>query len=150
MIHCRGCGREIHESAISCPGCGAQQMAQANYKIVSGVDANIFTSYMYAWKTAFQFGGRIRRKTYWYFILTHVIVSIVCAFVDQALRTEIVSALYSIAVLVPNISMGIRRMHDVNRSGWWFIVPFVNLYFAIKDSDPGMNDYGASPKYAMA
>jgi uncharacterized membrane protein YhaH (DUF805 family) len=152
MIFCRGCGKEIHESAISCPNCGAQQITQRQASIVNDDGTNnIFTSYINAWKTAFIFKGRVRRKTYWYFILAHVIITIILAIVDQAMRNgDVISTLYSIAILVPAISMGVKRMHDVGKCGWWIIVPFVNLYYAVKDSDQNMNEYGPSPKYAMA
>lgn len=151
MIHCRGCGKEIHESAISCPGCGAQQVVQKPVLPTNPGDSNIFISYINAWKNAFYFNGRVRRKSYWYFILVHAIILFILAIADQAMRSnEVLSNIYNIAALIPGISMGIKRMHDVGKSGWWIIVPFINIYYAVKDSDFGANEYGPSPKYAMA
>lgn len=54
--------------------------------------------------------------------------------------------LYSLAIIVPFLAAGVRRMHDVGRSGWWILLPFVNLYFACCDSEPGDNKWGANPK----
>lgn len=47
-------------------------------------------------------------------------------------------------------SAGVRRMHDIGKSGWWIIVPVVSLVFACLDSQPHENEYGANPKAAPA
>jgi uncharacterized membrane protein YhaH (DUF805 family) len=49
-------------------------------------------------------------------------------------------------VLVPGITVGVRRMHDTDRSGWWLLLPFVNLVFLFQDSTPGANRFGLNPK----
>jgi uncharacterized membrane protein YhaH (DUF805 family) len=54
--------------------------------------------------------------------------------------------LYQLAVLIPAIAVGIRRMHDTNHRGWWLLVPIVNLIFAVRDSDSGDNRFGPNPK----
>ena len=61
----------------------------------------------------------------------------------------------TIFFLIPIITAGVRRLHDINKSGWFwflFIAPFgifVLIYFFLKDSDKGGNDYGLSPKYPI-
>jgi uncharacterized membrane protein YhaH (DUF805 family) len=45
-------------------------------------------------------------------------------------------------MIIPSISVGWRRMHDINRGGWWSIIPFVGFVFALQQSDPDMNQYG--------
>jgi uncharacterized membrane protein YhaH (DUF805 family) len=57
-----------------------------------------------------------------------------------------ISLLYSLAVLVPNIAVGVRRMHDTGRPGWWIIIPIINIVYACEDSKPGPNQYGPNPK----
>ena len=58
----------------------------------------------------------------------------------------------SIALFIPSIAVGIRRLHDIGKSGWWYLLillPLVNLvliYFFILDSQPGENQYGPNPK----
>lgn len=92
------------------------------------------------------FQGRARRKEYWMFFLFNVIIAFVLGFVSGMLRTPILSYLYTLAVLVPGIAVGVRRMHDTDHSGWWLIVPIVNLVFACIEGTPGPNRFGPNPK----
>jgi len=93
------------------------------------------------------FNGRARRKEYWMFILFNTIFSIVFSLVDTLLiGSEITSNLYSLVVLVPSIAVGIRRMHDVGKSGWFILIPIYNLILAIREGDKGENEYGQDPK----
>ncbi|HET6421598.1 MAG TPA: DUF805 domain-containing protein [Geobacteraceae bacterium] len=103
------------------------------------------------------FEGRARRKEYWMFFLFNVIISVAIGFVlgfiggmlgiGTSLSTP-VSTIYYLAVIIPSIAVGIRRMHDIGRSGWWILVPVVNLVFACMDSQPSNNEYGHNPKAA--
>ena len=60
-------------------------------------------------------------------------------------------AITFIGLLIPSIAVGVRRLHDIGRSGWWFLlwyVPLINLlilYWSIKVSQPGTNEYGPNP-----
>ena len=70
-------------------------------------------------------------------------------------ETEFFSGLYSLLVLIPSIAVGVRRLHDTNRSGWWFVIlliPIIGvlvfLVFMCLDSQPGTNRFGANPKEA--
>lgn len=102
------------------------------------------------------FSGRARRKEYWMFFLFNIIVSFAIGFATGILAAilhnpgvvGIITMIYSLAVLIPSISVGIRRMHDLGRSGWWILFPFVNLVFLCLDSQPGENEYGPNPKAA--
>ncbi|MOA41712.1 Inner membrane protein YhaH [compost metagenome] len=49
-------------------------------------------------------------------------------------------------MLIPGITVGIRRMHDTDHRGWWLLVPFVNIIFLVMDSTPGPNRFGPNPK----
>jgi len=93
------------------------------------------------------FNGRARRKEYWMFILFNTMFSIVFSLVDTLLiGNEITSNLYSLVVLVPSIAVGIRRMHDVGKSGWFILIPIYNLILALREGDKGDNEYGKDPK----
>ena len=103
------------------------------------------------------FTGRARRKEYWMFFLFNIIIAfaigLVFGFIGGALGigttlSNLVSGVYNLALLIPGIAVGIRRMHDSGRSGWWLLVPLVNLVFLCQDSQPGENEYGANPKTA--
>lgn len=108
--------------------------------------------YLGVWKKYATFQGRARRKEYWMFYLFNVIFSFLLGFVDGTLGLTgdsgygPLGGLYSLAVLIPAIAVGVRRMHDTGRSGWWLLVPFVNLVFAVSDGTQGANKYGPDPK----
>ncbi len=88
------------------------------------------------------------------FFLFNIIVALVGGFVSDFIQVVFridmssMSTIYSLAILIPSIAIGVRRMHDLGRSGWWIICPFVNLVFLCLDSQPGENKYGPNPKLA--
>jgi uncharacterized membrane protein YhaH (DUF805 family) len=106
------------------------------------------------------FDGRARRKEYWMFVLWNIIVSLVLSVIlgviGLVLHMAAVSFLlgvYSLAVLIPGIAVGVRRLHDTGRTGWWLFIGFVPLVgaivllvFVVQDSKPGENQYGPNPK----
>ncbi|MFM8906546.1 MAG: DUF805 domain-containing protein, partial [Actinomycetota bacterium] len=51
-------------------------------------------------------------------------------------------SLVSIALLLPSISAGVRRMHDVDRSGWWILFPIYNIVLLARRSNTGENRFG--------
>nr|WP_290444133.1 DUF805 domain-containing protein [Pseudoalteromonas sp. XMcav2-N] len=119
-------------------------------------------SYLSVLKNYTEFKGRARRKEYWLFMLCNLIVMIVLGLVDMMLGmyseeagVGLVSGLYALAVIIPSIAVGVRRLHDIGRSGWWMLLtfvplvgPLVLLVFNVMDSNPGENEYGPNPKEA--
>lgn len=107
-----------------------------------------------------DFSGRARRSEYWYFFLFTVLVSIVASVLDNVLGTDVdtgsglIGALASLALLLPSLAAGVRRLHDISRSGWWVLIGLVPLvgwiilivWFA-QDSH-GDNAHGPNPKTA--
>jgi len=99
-----------------------------------------------------DFSGRTTRDEYWWFTTAVVLASVVLSLLQLAtgfsVLTESLSWLFSLACLLPSLSISVRRLHDVNRSGWWLLLLFTLVglvliaYWAVKDSDPGANDYG--------
>lgn len=107
------------------------------------------------------FGGRARRKEYWFFVLFTLIISIVLSIIDSVIGTMsssgtgLLTSIYSLAVLIPSIAVSIRRLHDTGRSGWWILISLIPLVgfiiiliFTVQDSQPGDNEYGPNPKGA--
>jgi uncharacterized membrane protein YhaH (DUF805 family) len=93
------------------------------------------------------------------FDLVNLIVGIVLGIVDSVLHTRttsgigIVGSLYSLAVLVPSIAVGARRLHDIGRSGWWQLIGLVPILgwivlivWAATAGDSGSNRFGPDPK----
>ncbi len=64
----------------------------------------------------------------------------------MALHFKFLANLYSLVVLLPGIAVGVRRMHDVNKSGWYLLIPLYNLILACTPGTVGPNEYGADPK----
>jgi uncharacterized membrane protein YhaH (DUF805 family) len=101
-----------------------------------------------------EFSGRSRRKEFWMFFLFQMIVAVVLGIIEGMLGlTGMVAGAYGpltllfwLAVLVPGIAVAIRRMHDQDRSGWWILVPIVNLVFYCLEGTKGDNRFGPDPK----
>ena len=100
-----------------------------------------------------NFEGRARRSEFWYFVLVNVIVGVVFGILSSIVGFFIYFYyIYSLAVLVPNIAVGVRRLHDVGKSGWFYLlafVPLVNIYLIVlfcTEGDKGPNEFGPDPK----
>ncbi len=94
-----------------------------------------------------QFTGRARRAEYWNFALFNALISVpLSLFGAFSEPVSWISTLYSLAVMIPSIAVGVRRMHDVGKSGWFLLIPIYNLILACTAGDEGENEYGADPK----
>lgn len=100
------------------------------------------------------FEGRARRTEYWVFALFNFLIGLLLSVIENALGITWLTDIYFLAVLVPNLAVLVRRLHDTNKSGWWallLLLPVVGgivlFIFALIDSDPGENQYGPNPKY---
>ncbi|WP_028979550.1 DUF805 domain-containing protein [Sporocytophaga myxococcoides] len=102
--------------------------------------------YLKVLKNYALFSGRARRSEYWYFVLFNIIFSIGIGIVCGLISIPELSYVYSIAVLIPGLAVGVRRMHDVGKSGWFLLIPFYNLILAVTEGEIGSNQYGPSPK----
>src|SRR5262249_13551468 len=71
----------------------------------------------------FVFSGRASRAAYWWWFLFALLVGAVANVIDLALGSSpIISLLVVLGLLLPNLSVAIRRLHDINRTGWWFLI----------------------------
>jgi uncharacterized membrane protein YhaH (DUF805 family) len=104
------------------------------------------------------FHGRARRSEFWFFVLFSAIARTIADVIDAVIHTGnsttggLVSTLVELALLVPTLAVGARRLHDTGRSGWWWLIaliPFVGIIvlivFWVQDSR-GDNQYGPNPK----
>jgi len=119
--------------------------------------------FLLAWQRATDFSGRSRRKEYWYFTLFNCIVFLfLILFAIPLGEQEKPSMLplglifaYSLVILVPGLAVTIRRLHDIGKSGWWYLIAFVPFVgglilfvFTLLDSEPFPNQWGLDPKAA--
>jgi uncharacterized membrane protein YhaH (DUF805 family) len=117
--------------------------------------------YFEAFKKYTVFKGRSTRSEYWYFTLFNILAILGFGLIDQLMGTfnfyvgyGPLSAIYTLAMILPGLGVSIRRLHDTGRSGWWFMITaipvlglLVFLYFALLDSDLNPNQYGESPSW---
>ncbi|HBF66407.1 MAG TPA: DUF805 domain-containing protein [Clostridium sp.] len=75
------------------------------------------------------FKGRESRRTFWYFVLFNFIFSLIIYFIDKIVHSDILSTIYSLAVFLPSLGASIRRLHDINKSGWWVLLSMIPLAF---------------------
>jgi uncharacterized membrane protein YhaH (DUF805 family) len=97
------------------------------------------------------FKGRARRKEYWMFFLFNFIIAFILGFIEGLTginpnsQSSILGDIYQLLVLVPTLAVGVRRMHDVGKSGWFLLIPIYNLILAVKEGEKGENKYGPDP-----
>lgn len=116
--------------------------------------------FLIALKKYATFSGRAQRAEYWYFVLFYILIFIGLSILDGMTGSfsaesgmGFLGGLFSLALLIPSIAVGARRLHDTGRSGWWLLlalIPLVGaivlLVFTVQDSTPGDNQYGPNPK----
>lgn len=114
--------------------------------------------FLLALKKYAEFNGRSRRKEYWMFYLIYSIISTVLSILDQFLVSftsgiTVLSGLFGLFFIIPWIAISVRRLHDVNKSGWylllWFlpIIGWIWLFvLSVTEGDSGPNKYGPDPK----
>ena len=100
----------------------------------------------------FNFEGRASRYEFWWFWLIAIIISCICSCIDSIIGFAICSGIVSLALLLPNLGIAVRRLHDINRSGWWLLlslIPLIGtiilLIWAIQKGDESANDFGEVP-----
>jgi uncharacterized membrane protein YhaH (DUF805 family) len=92
------------------------------------------------------FEGRARRKEYWYFSLFFFLIAIVLQYIAAIYRSEIIYFIFLFSTLIPALAVSVRRMHDVNKSGWYILIPIYNLILYCTPGTEGPNQYGPDPK----
>lgn len=110
--------------------------------------------YLKALRQYADFEGRARRKEYWMFTLFNLIFAILAVVIDGLIGTgAIIYLFYVLATLIPNLSVSVRRLHDVGKSGWMYLIALIPLVgfiwllvLLVTDSEPGDNIYGPNPK----
>lgn len=106
-----------------------------------------------------EFNGRARRKEYWTFVLINMGISLALGAVDGVISAvvdtdvTVFGGLYGLLVLVPSVAVTVRRLHDTDRSGWWYFIVLIPIIGAVllivwlaTDGDSGANRFGPDPK----
>lgn len=105
-----------------------------------------------------DFSGRARRREYWTFVLVNCLIAMLLlilglAFGEDSPASNIMVTIFYLIMLVPNLSVSVRRLHDIGKSGWYMflsLIPLIGglilLIWSLMDSEPGENQYGKNSK----
>lgn len=182
MIVCPKCGMRIEGrmglNQNFCPNCGQKLYDESENKGDNPPKENtvqsynLFSAYCSMFKKYAQFNGRSRRSEYWYATLANAIIVFLIYFImtpsimeiiktgtvsdSEALAlggASIIMTLYLMATIVPGIALGVRRLHDTGRSGWYMLlvlIPYIGsiilVVFMAQDGQHCVNQYGTDPK----
>lgn len=96
-----------------------------------------------------DFNGRATRQAFWMFVLIQWIISIGLSMIGAAADMDFLSYTFSLAILIPSVALGARRLHDIGKSGWWqliIFIPFLGIIILIvwmaTKGDSTANTYG--------
>ena len=101
------------------------------------------------------FSGRASRSEYWYWVLFALLVAIASSIIDHAMfpfaSTGPIEGLTSLVLFLPGLAVSMRRLHDIDRTGWWWLIAFtvigivLLLVWACTRGTAGANRYGPDP-----
>ncbi len=101
------------------------------------------------------FSGRAVRSEYWYWVLFIVLATLAAGILDAAIfpnsPASPLTSVFDIATFLPGLAVGIRRLHDIDRTGWWVLIALtlidviLLIYWACKRGTAGANCYGPDP-----
>lgn len=99
-----------------------------------------------------NFSGRASRSEYWLWVLFIVLGSIVAVIIDEVIGIRLIDPIFALATLLPSIAVAVRRLHDIDRSGWWLLINFIPLiglivlivWFCTSGTE-GLNRFGPDP-----
>ena len=99
------------------------------------------------------FTGRAMRSEFWWFALFTVLGNAVCEIIDRMIfGFGLLGGIAALVLILPQLAVAVRRLHDTGRTGWWLLIGLVPLvgwivliYFYVQPSDPGDNRYGLRP-----
>jgi len=108
-----------------------------------------------AFRNYVTFSGRASRSEFWYWILFALIVGLVTGTLDAAIfpesETPPLNSAAALILFLPGLSVGVRRLHDIDRTGWWYLICFtiigifLLIYWACQPGTPGANRFGPPP-----
>jgi uncharacterized membrane protein YhaH (DUF805 family) len=103
-----------------------------------------------------NFSDRASRSEYWYWILFIILAEIVTSIIDYAIGAQVVTGIFGLATFLPSLGLAIRRLHDLDRTGWWVLLWFIPIigwiilliWFCTRGTI-GPNRFGPDPLSAL-
>lgn len=97
-----------------------------------------------------NFKSRARRKDFWMFhlwcVIVGVFVGVTAGLTMGPKNAAFIANVYNVGLILPSLAITVRRLHDVNKSGWFMFVPFYGFYLMFVEGDKGDNRFGTDPK----
>jgi hypothetical protein len=152
MAYCIKCGTDLASGIRYCASCGTAvnpEISSSSGEASAGMNDSAsqtpaagMMSPVGSIRTCLSkyvdFSGRATRAEFWWWgLITGVGLNVVSVVMDPA-----VYFILLVAVFLPGTAVAARRLHDRDRSGWWMLVPIVNIVFFVKRGSPGTNSYG--------
>ena len=158
-MECKTCGKENDSSAKFCGVCGTQLIEDSidfdpqnigSENPMIGFGAAIQLGF----KNYVNFGGRATRAEYWWWFLFAILGGVVTGIID-AFGIGVTQSIFNLAIFIPGLALGARRLHDIGKSGWWQLLWFVILIgwiiliiWCSKQGNRGPNSHGPDPRTA--
>ncbi len=118
------------------------------------MSVTISEAYRSAWQRGLDFSGRSTRPEYWWVTLVNVVIAVLFFILATSVSRvfTVINDIYFLAYLIPGIALSIRRLHDSDRTGWWWLIAFIPIlgtlwliWLEAQPSDDGPNRFGALP-----
>ncbi len=147
-MQCSNCGEDLLKGADFCGKCGTPAGSPIDSPSTSTTKTNFLDAISLGFRRYFEFYGRSTRAEYWWWLLF-----ILAAHIGFGILNSIagifsaLEGLFQLVTLIPGFALGARRLHDINRSGWWqllwlgLVTGIVLLWWAAQPSDEGTNKY---------
>ena len=99
-----------------------------------------------------NFKDRSSRPAFWFWVLFAFLVGVVASIIDEVIGGMIIQSLSSLALFLPGLAVGVRRLHDIGKSGWhilWGLIPILGwiylIYLYVQPTQPVPNEWGTEP-----
>ncbi len=159
MPFCSQCGSETVPEALFCSSCGSRigggELPGRSTPVRSSVpeprtrhaEGNPFMRYFIGSLSNYAvFGGRASRRAYRFYYLFYLPLLLLAMLLDAVLDAEyLLFGMVFLATLLPTLALLVRRLHDVDRTGWFLLVPFYNATLLSAEGVPGDNRFGPDP-----
>jgi len=149
---CTNCKQSLENGATFCGLCGFRVSDLGDSATVARSNINFLDAVKLGFNRYFDFRGRSSRAEFWWWALFVTITNISLGIIDQIGGfVSFLDNLFQLVILIPGLAIGARRLHDINKSGWWqlmwfvgfFIAPLILLiWWATRPSDEETNKYG--------
>ena len=163
-MRCEQCEIEYPQNVKFCRDCGVRLSKSPQRKSASrsrqSSSITIGRAVELGFRKYIHFHGRATRAEFWWWALFVLAISVVAQGLDKVAGTHIdeisnglFEGVWSLATLVPSLALSARRLHDINRRGWWlllWLIPFFGwvllFIWSLQQGDKGINDYGFDPR----